>query len=178
MAERKNRVALATKAKDGMDLTSMIDVTFLLLIFFICTLEYKKLEGKLSAHLPKDMGTADRPVVPLEKLAIRLDVVEEGEKVAPGSGSTANAAPYVPGTHPRFRYRGRVFDVKVGVDTFSSDDLDAVAARLRDLGAIDAERPVTIDPRRGVVTDDVVRVLDLVLDAGFTKVSFAGSHEN
>jgi hypothetical protein len=54
----------------------------------------------------------------------------------------------------------------------------SVAARLRDLGSIDAERPVTIDPRRGVVTDDVVRVLDLVLDAKFTKISFAGSYEN
>ena len=177
MAERKDRMAVATKARDGMDLTSMIDVTFLLLIFFICTLEYKKLEGKLSAHLPKDMGTSDQSVVPLEKLAIRLDVVDEGERVAPGSGSVATAPHYVPGTHPRYRYRGRVFDVKIGVDTYSSQDLEAVAARLRDLGAIDAERPVTIDPRRGVVTDDVVRVLDLVLDAGFTKVSFAGSYE-
>jgi hypothetical protein len=80
--------------------------------------------------------------------------------------------------HKRYRYRGRSFSIKIGVQNFSSDDLGAVAARLRDLGSIDAERPVTIDPRRGVVTDDVVRVLDLVLDAKFTKISFAGSYEN
>ena len=35
----------------------------------------------------------------------------------------------------------------------------------------------TLDPRTGVVAEDVVKVLDRVLDAGFTKVSFAGSYE-
>jgi hypothetical protein len=178
MADRKERMATATKARDGMDLTSMIDVTFLLLIFFICTLKYKKLEGKLSAYLPKDFGSNPTQVDPVEKLDIRLDVVNEGEKVAPGNDDVAGAALYVPGVHKRYRYRGRSFSIKIGVQNFSSDDLPSVAARLRDLGSIDAERPVTIDPRRGVVTDDVVRVLDLVLDAKFTKISFAGSYEN
>ncbi|MDF1837417.1 MAG: biopolymer transporter ExbD, partial [Planctomycetota bacterium] len=39
-----------------MDMTPMIDVTFLLLIFFMCTLKFKVLEGKLTAYLPKDVG--------------------------------------------------------------------------------------------------------------------------
>jgi biopolymer transport protein ExbD len=178
MAKRNDRTAAATKAKDGMDLTSMIDVTFLLLIFFICTLEYKKLEGKLTAYLPSEFGSDMRPVVPLEKLEIRVDVIDEGEKVAPGTGDVATAAPYVPGVHARYRFRERRFNIKIGVESFSSDDLDDVAERLNQLAAIDADRPVAIDPRRGVVTDDVVQVLDLVLDAQFTKISFAGSHEN
>jgi len=177
MSDRKERMEKATKVNDKLDLTSMIDVTFLLLIFFILTLKVKKLEGKLSAFLPKDFGSQTTQVDPVEKLDIRLDVVNEGEKIAP-AGDVSTAALYVPGVHKRYRYRGRSFSIKIGVQNFSSDDLEAVAARLRDLGSIDAERPVTIDPRRGVVTDDVVRVLDLVLDAKFTKISFAGSYEN
>ena len=34
----------------------MIDVVFLLLIFFICTMKFKVLEGKLATVLPKDVG--------------------------------------------------------------------------------------------------------------------------
>ena len=35
--------------KCEMEMTPMIDVTFLLLIFFLCTLKFKLLEGKLQA---------------------------------------------------------------------------------------------------------------------------------
>ena len=57
-----------TKAKDRIeeleiDLTPMIDVTFQLLIFFICTLKFKTLEGKLETELPKDVGVNAAPVV-------------------------------------------------------------------------------------------------------------------
>ena len=42
--------------KADMDMTPMIDVTFLLLIFFMCTLHFKTLEGMLQSYLPKDQG--------------------------------------------------------------------------------------------------------------------------
>ena len=42
--------------KREMQMTPMIDVVFLLLIFFMCTLKFKTLEGKLAAYLPKDVG--------------------------------------------------------------------------------------------------------------------------
>ena len=50
---------MARRAEQGnarVDLTPMIDVTFLLLIFFLCTLSFRVLEGKLESHLPKDTG--------------------------------------------------------------------------------------------------------------------------
>jgi len=173
MSKRKDRMEQATKSKDQMDLTSMIDVTFLLLIFFICTLKYKRLEGKLTAYLPKDMGVNTDPSPPIEKLDIRIDVTNEGTKVSP----LDPPVPFQPGVHQRFRYQGRTFSIQVGIQKFNSDNMEALAARLRDLASVDKERPVTIDPRRGVVTEDVVKVLDLVLDAKFEKVSFAGSYE-
>ena len=42
--------------KCELEMTPMIDVTFLLLIFFMCTLKFKVLEGKLGPYLPKDVG--------------------------------------------------------------------------------------------------------------------------
>ena len=33
---------------------AMIDVTFLLLVFFMCTAQFRTLDRKLDAHLPKD----------------------------------------------------------------------------------------------------------------------------
>lgn len=38
------------------DMTPMIDVTFNLLIFFLCTLNFATSEGMLDAYLPKDVG--------------------------------------------------------------------------------------------------------------------------
>jgi len=35
---------------------SMIDVTFLLLIFFMCSMQFKTVEQKLDANLPKNEG--------------------------------------------------------------------------------------------------------------------------
>ncbi len=64
-------------------MTPMIDVTFLLLIFFMCTIRFKTLEGKLSAHLPKDVGFQSEPLGPVEKVDIKLTVISEGSKMHP-----------------------------------------------------------------------------------------------
>ena len=55
-----------------MEMTPMIDVTFLLLIFFLCTIKFKTLEGKLSAYLPEGRGREHQPrAEPKEKVEIR-----------------------------------------------------------------------------------------------------------
>lgn len=56
------------------DMTPMIDVTFLLLIFFMCTLHFKSVEGMLPANLPKDIGVFSKPAkrTPEEPIYIRI----------------------------------------------------------------------------------------------------------
>lgn len=44
------------KDKTDLSMTPMIDVTFLLLIFFMCACKFKTFEGKLAAYLPRDRG--------------------------------------------------------------------------------------------------------------------------
>ena len=47
-----------TQRKDGEPgMTPMIDVVFLLLIFFMCASKFRIPEGALRAYLPKDSGT-------------------------------------------------------------------------------------------------------------------------
>ena len=43
-----------------LEMTPMIDVTFLLLIFFIVTLNFRTLEGRLDANLPKENGSGPK----------------------------------------------------------------------------------------------------------------------
>lgn len=56
-----------------LNITPMIDVTFLLLIFFMCSIKFKLLDGKLSAYLPRDCGVAHtREKFPIENIEIAL----------------------------------------------------------------------------------------------------------
>ena len=53
----------AEEAKFKLDMSSMIDIIFQLLIFFMCSIHFKSLEGKLSSHLPKDKGLQSATVL-------------------------------------------------------------------------------------------------------------------
>ena len=59
------------------DMTPMIDVVFLMIIFFIC-IEFKVLESKLDAFLPTDKGSQSTVVEPEEQLSIKILVEAKG----------------------------------------------------------------------------------------------------
>lgn len=56
-------------------LTPMIDVTFLLLIFFMCSIKFKRLDGKLSTYLPREVGVnaTDHVERDLEHIVLYLE---------------------------------------------------------------------------------------------------------
>ena len=69
------------KEEVKMDMTPMIDVVFQLIIFFMCNIKYKTLEGRLDAFLPKDVGVNSAPATqPPEKVEVVIKVVEIGER--------------------------------------------------------------------------------------------------
>jgi len=145
-----------------MDFTSMIDVTFLLLIFFVVTLKFKVLEGRLDASLPKDMGTAASPSEPIEKINVILLVSDPGT-LGPDDKNKGLQ-----------KYTGRKVRYEVGTQTYRSlEDLQSFLA-IQDK----EETPVTIDPRKGIINEDVMLVLDVIIREKFEKVSFAGTFEN
>ena len=66
---------------DEVDLTPMIDVTFLLLIYFMVTTMIKQPEAELSIQLPGKASSSD--VTPMEMLKVRIG--DDGEVYMNGS---------------------------------------------------------------------------------------------
>ena len=144
------------------DMTPMIDVTFLLLIFFIVTLKFKVLEGRLDASLPKDMGTNATQAEEIEKVNVVLLVTEPGTLTKDEKNKNLK------------RYEGRKLKYEVGTQVFRTvAELESfLATQDKD------ETPITLDPRKGVINEDVMYVLDAIIRQHFKKVSFAGTFEN
>ncbi len=63
------------------DMTSMIDVVFLLLIFFMLATKFKMPEGALRSYLPKNRGESNSRPVLSENCRITL-MVQNGQVVA------------------------------------------------------------------------------------------------
>ena len=149
------------------DMTPMIDVVFQLMIFFMCTIKFKTLEGKLSAYLPKDVGVNTNDSEPKEKVDIIIRVRKEGTKMHPLNDVAWS------GQGP-FRYGDdRVLEFQVGPKKYAS--VQELNARLKDLFQADPERGATIDSLPGTVYEDVVAVLDQAIDAQFTDITFKGA---
>ncbi len=160
-----------------LQMTPMIDVTFLLLIFFMCTLKFKVLEGAMGAHLPKDVGVSTAPAEPLEKIVVRMDVEEPGTRMR--QQRNGELRPYSAedaASGLRFQYGDdRVIRYRVGAQSgLNQAEAFDVLLKLLD-GNPDAR--CSIDPREGVIQDEVVQVLDAFLAAGVQDVTFMGFHE-
>ena len=162
-----------SESKVELEMTPMIDVTFLLLIFFMCTLKFKTLEGKLAAYLPKDVGVNQSDAEPKEKVEILMRVRNQGTKYKDlGKGKLG---PY--NDDGRFVYGDdRVVEYSVGI--MKTTKLTQIEARLKELHASDPERPATIDARPGTVYGDVIKVLDVALSAEFTDITFVGAYDD
>lgn len=125
-------------------MTPMIDVVFLLLVFFLCTASFEQPEENLSASLiveSKTPGNETAATIPPEL----EDVTIVGASVGGFTTWTVNG--------------GR-----------TTGDLAELAALLGQLAAIDTSLPVTIDPGADVPLGDVVGAYDAARSAGFRRV--------
>lgn len=174
-----NALREVANEKCELQMTPMIDVTFLLLIFFMCTLKFKVLEGKLGAYLPKDVGVQAFDTPPVEKVDIRLDVINPGRKVRYDYKTKAQV-PYTDADAAegkRFFYdESRVIEYTVGGKP--TRDLTEVVRRLKVFKEGDPEIKATVDARNNVTQKDVVIVLDAAIDAGYDDITFKGSYED
>ena len=140
------------KDESKLEMTPMIDITFLLLVFFLCTIKFKTLEGKLQAFLPRDVGPNPSAV---DEALDRIDVCVQAERP--------------------FDATNRSLVYRVG--PYETRDLDVLASRLARLFEADPERALTIDPREGVLHQDVIALLDRVIEVGFHDVTFVGARD-
>ena len=131
-----------------MELTPMIDVVFLLLIFFIVTMKFKVLEGKLVTELPKDEGTSagDPPLI--DKIEIDIET---------SSGSADGFIVKVNGqTMPNMA----TFRQTLGRYVSAAPEGESARG--------------TLYPRPPVNYEQVVKVIDNCLMADLTDITFAG----
>lgn len=174
------RAAAAVEAANA-DTTPMIDVVFLMIVFFVC-LDFRTLEAKLCAYLPRDVGGSSK-IEPVEQLLVTL--------VADRVGVPVYAAGVVPGsidpaTGRRFRYQLR--DHRVRWQIGAQEFVDPKAAQ-RELARLAADPRCQVRDERtggrkvmecvveglqGVRYDDVAKAADAARAAGFAEIHFGG----
>jgi biopolymer transport protein ExbD len=149
----KIKASQTQEANMELNMTPMIDVIFQLMIFFMCSIHFKSLEGKLLAYNPKDKGRPMedyRPPPPIDEVRIRLAYSESFQMLS---------------------------KVKVGEIDFK--DWDSLEIHLKDLApklvmpdGLDII-PVKIDADGNVPAQAVVSVLNICKKAGVQKTEFA-----
>ncbi len=164
------------------DTTAMIDVVFLMIVFFVC-IDFRTLEAKLPAFLPKDRGASPAVVEPEQQLAVRVHVTTPGTPVAARAGDAHGLDPAT-GRPVRQRLVGHRVAWEVGPRRF--DDLAAASAELARIARDPANH--VLDPRtgergplacvvegmRGSRYDDVAKAADACRAAGFPRIHFGG----
>lgn len=129
-------------------MTPMIDVVFLLLVFFVWTASFDVVEHVLPSQLSPLVGTSppESPDVPppeadFDDVVVRL--INQGGQVA----WTINEAPMA--------------------------NLDDLKQQLDQIARIKRDAPVILHPDGNVALGDVIDVYDISRQVGFEKVQFA-----
>lgn len=149
------------------DLTPMIDVTFLILIFFMLTIRFRTLEGKLDAQLPKNVGVNPTHSEPIERARVVIEVLAEGTRLQADSDSAWNGrGPHRFGPDRRLRY---------SCGPRSSEDIAAVSTYLRSLRELDPTTELVVDARGDTVYADAIAVIDMGSALGYQSITLAGA---
>ncbi len=145
----------ATKEQEEVKLsiTPLIDVTFLLLIFFMCAMKFKTLERKVAAYLPKKKGLIHDPVKIDDDL--KISVMLKRQKGELGT-------------------RVKLLDAEIGQDAPAFEVLDE---RLRTIRSDprNQDMPGEINAMPEVPHADVVRCIDAFMKAGINNIEFVGT---
>ena len=127
-------------------MTPMIDVVFMLLIFFVWTASFQVTELILPSSLLSEKSEQGNTELDPE--------FEDLERVVVRLGWNGNAPTWI------------VNDVPVG-------DFDSVRQRLTTVARIKSALPVLVDPDAAVPLGYVIDVYDVAREAGFENVQFA-----
>jgi biopolymer transport protein ExbD len=131
----------------AVNLAPMIDVTFLLLIFFLVTTTFERPEGVLASDLPRVGGTQAVPL-PISPIVVRVSLSGPGDD-----------------------------DYLLRIDRFETriDSIDALPDVLRQIQqqpGFDTETPVVIIAANDVRWDHVVGCWNAALRAGCSRIAF------
>ena len=92
MSKRNRAIEEAMEEEIKLELTPMIDICFLIIIFFMC-LPFKTLEGKLQAFLPTDKGINPIPLDPPNEIKIHGNCGKRGRNVCTAVRAETDVTP-------------------------------------------------------------------------------------
>jgi biopolymer transport protein ExbD len=149
------RAKLNTAGQDELKLsiTPLIDVTFLLLIFFMCAMRFKTLERKVQAWLPLDHGIVHTKPDWDQETKIKVLL-----KRGPGEAST----------------RVKLLDRELGAGESAFAELDR---RIASIHASNPDLKGEIDAFEEVPHGHVIRSIDSFMKAGVEEIEFRGAPE-
>ena len=147
-----HRRSLLTQQRGDLDatMTPMIDVVFLLLIFFVWTASFQIVERVLPGNVAQQAGTAAAP--PDQPPPPQADFDEIVVRIFWREGRPA----------------WQVNDIPL-------PDRRSVVDRLRRIAEIQTEAPVILHPDPQVPLGDAIEIYDQARLAGFSKVAFAAT---
>lgn len=160
---KKRRKMLGEGDGSPLDMTSMIDVVFLLLIFFMCATKFKMPEGALRSYLPRNRGGA--PSTPTLTKGCRVTLTTEAGRTLCMADDTLISNQYETDFE---RARG----LAPGP---SLDEVENHIQRRKDnyRGLAETGLPVIIDFAPNVPWKYVVDVLNICHRVGVEDISFA-----
>jgi biopolymer transport protein ExbD len=126
-------------------MTPMIDVVFLLLVFFVWTASFQTVELLLPSRLSAASGMGESSEIPLEQLDV--------EQVVIRVIGTANQLGWTVNDEPM-------------------SDINAVRQRLAAVASVRTDIPVIVDPDNLVQLGHVIDVYDAAMQEGFENIQF------
>jgi biopolymer transport protein ExbD len=141
----------------GINVVPMVDVIFCLCLFFMCSLKFKQLEGKIETWLPKDRGVEQTPPekVVLEEIRVFMRWVDGRTVTKVGNRPAVPDGP--------------------GGDIVLMQTINQMSNDYKKLGK--TEFPVLIDALPDVPWKDVIHVLDLCKKDKLERIEFAAPIE-
>ena len=128
-------------------MTPMIDVVFLLLVFFVCTVSFQLVEQVLQSELSSQIGSEPSEIEePPPEADFDNVVVKIGWD----------------GSQPNWRLNDQPLA-----------SIDALQQQLLVISGIKSDAPLILDPAESVPLGHVIEAFDVSIQAGFAEVSFA-----
>lgn len=144
------RLRVPKQARLNTPMTAMIDVVFLLLVFFVWTSSFQEEELLLPSSVASAEGIGDT--------AVELDLPVEVEPMVVRIRWSADRPEWI-------------------VNGGAIDQFDQVQALMAEVADVGADVPLIVDPDGDVPLGQAVRVYDAARAASFTRVHFAVSPE-